>query len=81
MIEFLRRINNLAPVTYATLGKEMRSYAQVGKYLTFCRKCKLIETNRAKSHNSKRHLKHYSLSEKGKQLLDVFEGVTFGGNR
>jgi len=76
LLSFLRLVGEKAPATFTQLSKERRrAYGMVGSYIGFCLRKGLIRVVNVTHTRGPRPSKQYDLTERGSQLLKLFEGV------
>ena len=74
LISFLNQINQNAPVNFSTLCEERRKgYGMVSRYLRYCLDQEFIEIVSERRTRGRYPSKEYSLSDKGSDLLTIFQ--------
>ena len=74
LLSFLNLVNKKMPATFYDLSKERRkAYGMVNRYIKFCLKSDLLEISGQQHKRGPNISKTYVLTEKGKQLLDLFD--------
>ena len=74
LISFLSQINRNAPVNFSTLCEERRKgYGMVSRYLRYCLDQQLILIVSERRTRGRYPSKEYSLSDKGSDLLTIFQ--------
>ncbi len=77
LVSFLRQVEREAPANFSTLCEGRgRGYGMVSRYLRFCLDNDLIRIVSERRTRGRYPSKDYDLSEKGSNLLTVFEELT-----
>ncbi len=74
LITFLGQVQRNAPATFTALSEERRKgYGMVSRYIRYCLGQDLIKVVSVQKTRGRYPSKRYALSEKGSQLLRIFE--------
>lgn len=74
LIIFLSQVQRNAPATFTALSEERRKgYGMVSRYIRYCLGQDLIKVVSVQKTRGRYPSKRYALSEKGSQLLRIFE--------
>ena len=74
LITFLGHVDQNAPANFSTISKERRKgYGMVSRYIKYCLGQDLIRVVSEQKTRGRYPSKKYALSEKGRQLLGMFQ--------
>jgi len=74
LITFLGHVNQNAPANFTTICEERRKgYGMVSRYIKYCLGQDLIQVVSEQKTRGRYPSKKYALSEKGRQLLGMFQ--------